>query len=122
MSQMTKILVVDDERVIADTLAMILCDAGYDCMAAYSGEEALRRAAELNPALVLTDVIMPGLNGLELAVRLRANAPDCEILLFSGNATTQDLLDLARGEGHRFELLPKPIPARTLLAKISSMA
>jgi CheY-like chemotaxis protein len=91
----SKILVVDDEPALADTLAAIFQRAGYTATAVYSGEEALAFVAGRQPALVITDVIMPGMDGISLAKTIQMSCPNCRILLFSGNADTQDLLDAA---------------------------
>lgn len=115
----TKVLVVDDERPIADTLHEILCRAGYDCAVAYSGAEALELIHALHPALMISDVIMPGLNGLDLARRVRNAHKCCAVLLFSGNAATQDLLKISHNEGPIFEVLAKPVPPRELLATVA---
>src|ERR1700752_4711864 len=64
------VLVVDDEQIIADTLAMILAKNGYRTMAAYEGNGALEVARLNRPALVITDVVMPGMTGIELALAL----------------------------------------------------
>jgi DNA-binding response OmpR family regulator len=62
---------------------------------------------------------MPGMNGVDMAMLIRAIHPHCRILLISGNATTQDLLDGARQHGERFDVLAKPVPPRQLLEKVS---
>lgn len=119
MSERTvKILVVDDERPIADTLALILQRAGYESRGAYTGDEAMRCVREWKPNVVISDVMMPGLNGVELAIEIRKTCPECLVMLVSGNANTQDLLEEAREQGHTFEVLAKPIPPRQLLAHI----
>jgi len=115
------ILIVDDERPLADTLCEILRAAGYRCSVAYSGMEGLERVNKLNPALVITDVIMPGLNGIDLAKKIRAHHATCAVLLFSGNAATLDLLETARGEGHAFQVLAKPVPPPELLTAVAKM-
>jgi DNA-binding response OmpR family regulator len=114
-------LVVDDEALIADTLAAILNNAGYAAAAAYSGESALGMALLVPPELVITDVMMPGMNGIELAVALKEAVPDCRILLFSGHGSTSDLLEQAHLMGHDFALLSKPVHPADLLAKASHL-
>jgi CheY-like chemotaxis protein len=113
-----KVLVVDDEKVIADTLAIILNQNGYDASAVYSGKSAVERAREVVPDLVISDVIMQDMNGIEAAINIRSFLPDTKILLFSGQAATADLLESARAQGHEFEILAKPVHPQDLLAKI----
>ena len=113
-----KVLVVDDERVIADTLAIILNQAGFNAAAVYTGTEAVERARKEKPDLVISDVIMPDMNGIEAAIRIRQMLPGCKILLFSGQAATADLLEKARLQGHEFEILAKPVHPQDLLAKL----
>jgi CheY-like chemotaxis protein len=64
---------------------------------------------------------MPGLDGIALAKRIRTSHPTCRVLLFSGNADTQDLLEAAQQEGHAFEVLAKPVPPPQMLAKVASL-
>ena len=113
-----KVLVVDDERVIADTLAIILNQSGFDASAVYTGTDAVETARADEPDLIISDVIMPDMNGIEAAIRIRQILPDCKILLFSGQAATADLLEKARLEGHEFEILAKPVHPQDLLAKL----
>jgi CheY-like chemotaxis protein len=114
------VLVVDDESAIADTLSEILIRTGYTAMAAYDAEEALETALLVPPELLITDVVLPGMSGIELAIQVRRIFPDCKILLFSGQAATSDLLDSANRKGHKFELLSKPVHPSDLLAWASS--
>jgi CheY-like chemotaxis protein len=109
------VLVVDDESVIADTLAEILTRSGYTAMPAYDAEDALETALLMPPELLITDVVLPGMSGIELAVTIRRIFPDCRILLFSGQAATADLLASAGHSGHKFELLSKPVHPSELL-------
>ena len=113
-----KVLVVDDERIIADTLAIILDQNGYDAAAAYTGTTAVEHARKAKPDLIISDVIMPDMNGIEAAIRIRQFLPRCKILLFSGQAATADLLEHARAQGHEFEILAKPVHPQDLLAKL----
>ena len=113
-----RVLVADDERVIADTLAIILNQAGYNASAVYSGNAAVEQAQALKPDLLISDVIMPDMNGIDAAIKIRALVPTCKILLFSGQAATADLLENARLQGHEFEILAKPVHPQDLLAKL----
>jgi len=113
-----RVLVVDDEHVIADTLAIILNQSGYDASAVYSGEDAVQMARQQSLDLIITDVGMPDMNGIEAAIVIRGILPQCKILLFSGLAATTDLLEDARRRGYEFEILAKPIHPQDLLAKI----
>ena len=115
-----RVLVVDDEQVIADTLARILELNGYDASAVYTGTAAVEGARSLRPDLIISDVIMPDMNGIEAAISIRRFLPDCKILLFSGQAATADLLENARKQGHEFEILAKPIHPSDLLAKLKA--
>ena len=115
-----KILVVDDEPVIVESLAEILQGAGYETSTALSGTEALRQAEPFAPDVLLTDVLMPEMNGFDLALRIKALLPECRLLLFSGQASTAKLARDAGSTftrlGYRFELLPKPVHPDVLLS------
>ena len=114
------VLVVDDERAIADTLAVILSRSGFDVLTAYDGESALELVKTVPPELLLSDVMLgPGMNGIELAIALLEETPGCKILLFSGHAATRDLLEDAREVGHNFTVLSKPLHPSDLLARIN---
>jgi CheY-like chemotaxis protein len=113
-----KILVADDERVIADTLAMILNQSGFEARPVYSGETALATAATFEPDMLISDVIMADLNGIDAAIRIRGILPKIKILLFSGQAATADLLEKARAKGYEFEILAKPVHPQDLLNKL----
>ncbi|MGB7555899.1 MAG: response regulator [Candidatus Korobacteraceae bacterium] len=115
-----KVLVVDDEQVIADTLAKILDLNGYDASAVYTGTAAVESARSLQPDLIISDVIMPDMDGIQAAIKIRGFLPNCKILLFSGQAATADLLENARAQGHEFEILGKPVHPSDLLAKLRS--
>lgn len=115
-----RILVVDDERLIADTLATILNHNGFSASAAYNGEEAIVAARDLQPDIVLSDVLMPKMSGIELGIRLRSEFPQARILLFSGQAATIELMRKAHADGHDFELFPKPIHPDELIAKLKA--
>jgi CheY-like chemotaxis protein len=120
-SRKQRVLVVDDERLIAQSLTDILSRAGFDTVFALSGTEAIEIADQICPDVVISDVIMPDLDGVQTAIKIRGLCPDARILLFSGQAATSDILDRARAEGHDFELLPKPIHPSRLLAAVRKL-
>jgi CheY-like chemotaxis protein len=114
LSSKPKVLVADDEQVIANTLAIILNHA----RAVYSGEKAVELIESFQPDMLISDVIMTGMTGIEAAIITRSKLPKCKILLFSGQAATADLLEKARTQGHEFEILAKPVHPTDLLAKL----
>jgi CheY-like chemotaxis protein len=117
----TRVLVVDDEKNLADTLVLILQGAGFHATAAYNGDSALQRLDVVSPDIVISDVIMPGMNGIDLCAKIQLRYPNCQIVLFSGQAATNELVDQARTQGFSWELLAKPIEHEDLIAKLSSL-
>jgi CheY-like chemotaxis protein len=115
------ILVVDDERALADTLCAILIHAGYRVLCVYSAEEAIEVLRAHRVDLMISDVVMPGMNGFELAVHATQNYPGTQILLLSGNAATQEIIAAPGAEQHHFELWAKPVLPRQMLAHIESL-
>jgi CheY-like chemotaxis protein len=116
--QAFRIYVVDDERVICDTLALILEQSGFHATAFINPLEALAAAESDPPDMVISDVAMPEITGVELAILLKKLCPSCKILLFSGQAATADLLQAARKQGYDFELLAKPVHPKDILRVI----
>ena len=117
-----RVLIVDDERSVAETLLMILQGEGYEAASAYNGSAALQKIEFFTPDCVISDVIMPGMNGIELCEIIEQRHPNCHILLFSGQASTNELVERARAAGHTWELLAKPLDPEELLAKLASLA
>lgn len=113
-----KVLIVDDQRLIADTLAEILNNTGFDAVAAYDGFDALDKASRFHPHWIVTDVLMPRMNGVELAIALQKNYPGSSILLFSGQAGISEILNEGHRQGYQFELLAKPIHPMKLIERL----
>jgi CheY-like chemotaxis protein len=111
-------LVVDDEKIVADTLAAILRKSGFWALAAYDGLSGLNLAKEVWPQLVISDVVMPKMTGVELAIALKEILPGCRVLLFSGQGSTADLLRKAKEAGHDLSTLDKPIHPSDLLRMV----
>ena len=108
----TKVLVADDEKVIANTLVVILKQAGFDARSVYSGEMAVEMAQSFQPDVLISDVFMTGITGIEAAMQVRSMLPSCQVLLFSGKSPTADL---PLGE---FDVFRKPIDPSDLLARL----
>jgi len=115
------VFVVDDERLIAMTLSLILTHAGFSTAWFTVPEEALRAAVRAAPHLLLSDVAMPTMSGVHLAITMTSRWPTCKVLLLSGQAETADLLCEARSLGFSFRLLSKPIDPSCLLMEIRTI-
>jgi DNA-binding response OmpR family regulator len=107
------VLVVDDEPLIANLVAHALRDEGYAVRVAADGVWALAAAADAPPDLLLSDVRMPRMNGVNLARELRERHPDLPVILFSAQYDGIDYPEL----GVRF--LPKPFDLSALLAAVA---
>jgi DNA-binding NtrC family response regulator len=114
-----RVLIVDDERNIADTLAMVFKMKGHEAMAAYSAESAVELIETFEPDIVLSDVIMGRMTGVDLAIYLSRARPECKVVLFSGQTATADLLAEASRKGHDFRLLAKPIHPERLIEEVT---
>lgn len=115
------ILVVDDQHMIADTTAEVLNRSGFRAVRAYNGHSALDIALELRPDYLLTDIMMPGMNGLDLAIVIQKQLPATLIVLISGQAGIAEILREAK-DGHEFSLLAKPIHPEKLLEYLKKKA
>ena len=116
------VLVVDDEPVVASSLAAMLRMNGFSARFFTCPLEALAAARSESPDLVISDVAMPGISGIELAIQMRAQYPNCKILLFSGQAATLDLMEGARAQGYDFRLLQKPVFPSAFLSEIGQLS
>ena len=116
------IFVVDDEAVIASSLAAILQMNGFSARFFTCPLEALAAVRSESPDLVISDVAMPGISGIDLAIQMRAQHPNCKILLFSGQAATSDLLEGARAQGYDLRLLQKPVHPSEFLFEIGQLS
>jgi DNA-binding NtrC family response regulator len=115
------VLVVDDEEVITDTRAAILSNWGYAVLTAYDADSALELARLIPPELLISDVMLARMNGVDLAIAIQREVPDCKVILFSGQADSQRLVDGANGSGHDFAFLPKPVHPAHLWAILEEM-
>jgi DNA-binding NtrC family response regulator len=116
-----KVLIVDDERTIADTLAQIFLGNGYEVRKAYSAEQAVDFIAEWKPDLAILDVVLPLMNGIDLAALLNAQYPTCRVLLFSGAMHTAELMAEAVQKGYNYQILAKPVHPTVMLESALKM-
>jgi YesN/AraC family two-component response regulator len=113
------VLIVDDEHLIADTLAEILNDSSnFVAVALYDGASALDWVRSTSIDILITDVVMPEMNGIELAKSVKSICPKTRIVLLSGQAQTRDLMQQAGREGYLFELWPKPMDPDDVLKRL----
>jgi CheY-like chemotaxis protein len=116
-----RVLVIDDECHIANTLAAMLHEIGYETVAAYDAISGLAQCENWAPDLIITDVVMPGMNGVEVGLVARQLYPHCKILLLSEVAMASEYLNQARQIGYDFELVEKPVPLSALLTRVAAL-
>lgn len=104
-----RVLIADDESTIAATLRAILSLEGFDVVTAANGEEAVRKAREWRPDLLLSDVVMPGMDGVTASIEIRKFLPDCKVVLLSAHPMASESIRAARERGYDFEVMLKPI-------------
>ncbi len=120
----TRVFVVDDEPNLADTLGLILRNVGFIVSTFYNGQDANERAQEEAPDIVLSDIMMPNMDGITLASKLHKTLPRCRIVLISGNATyfSNQISELNNNGWPELELLAKPVPPEIIIRKLTAMA
>lgn len=114
-----RVLIVDDEKIVADTFSMILQMENYDAHAVYSAEEAVAILPTFRPKIVISDIVMGAMSGFDLAIFLAENYPECRVVLVSGQAFHQP--EVARTIKHGFEFLTKPVNPADLLARLAAL-
>jgi len=119
MERKARVLLVDDEREFATTLAERLRLRGYDASAAFSAEEATAAVAASAPDVVLLDLNLPGVRGVELLLTLRQLLPHGEIILLSGHLDLAEKIEGVRLDA--FGLLLKPVVMAELTAMIDAL-
>jgi DNA-binding NtrC family response regulator len=110
--------VVDDDAIVASTLAAILRLHGFSVKFFSDPTDALAYALIEPPELLVSDVVMPVLSGIDLAMQIKLLCPTCKILLFSGKADTVDFMHDAERIDANLHIIPKPVQPSKLLEVI----
>lgn len=121
MNRRPVVLVADDEQIIAQTLVQILRLEGYEAASVSDGAAAVHWVRQRTPDVLVCDVIMPTLNGIDAAKQIRTLLPNLKIILFSGQAETTRLVQQAKAEGYDFDVLAKPVKPDVLLGMIKRL-
>ena len=112
------VFVVDDKPFIAYTLSAVLRDGGHNAIPYTDPLLALRDAQSFTPDVLISDVEMPNLGGVELAIQVLNSCPSCKVLLISGHPGPIKSLEDARRKGFDFPLFEKPLSARRLAEEL----
>ncbi len=115
-----KVLLVDDDAAIREVLTLSIADLGYEVAAAADGREALELCASFEPSIVLTDIKMPGMDGIELLSRIKAVNPDIEVIMISGHGDME--LAIASLKLDALDFITKPIRDELLISALSRAA
>ena len=117
-----RILVIDDEDIVRRPMCRYLRSRGFEVVEAADGREGFLRAQSNRPDFVITDIVMPDVEGLDLIVALRRRYPELPIIAVSGGAacTDRDVLTVARQVGAS-AVLPKPFSLPQLLALVDQV-
>ncbi|HEU4636836.1 MAG TPA: response regulator [Edaphobacter sp.] len=121
-SPMQKILIVDDDHLVADTLSVIFERSGFASEVSYSADEGLRSARRFLPDLLLCDICMPGRDGLSLIKNVSEEMPSCQILVFTGSYARIQHVKACTAELRRpVSLATKPCPPEELIRRATQM-
>lgn len=116
VGKLGSVLVVDDENSIRNILQRILEEAGYDVATAANGQEALDKVSQLMPEVVVLDIKMPGMSGMEVLQRIATNWPDVGVVMASAIGHTQIAVDaMKRGA---YDYITKPFSRADLVLKV----
>jgi DNA-binding response OmpR family regulator len=120
MTSKPKVLIADDEKLIADTLALILNQGGFDARAVYTCSKALEVAPTFQPDMLISDVLMADSNGVDAAIQMRRLLPDIRVFLLSGQTATADIIAKSKAGDLGFEVLVKPVHPQDLIRRLQS--
>lgn len=110
------VLIVDDEERVVRSIAGVLEDEGFEVASAKSGQEALDIFQSIHPDVILLDIWMPGMDGIDVLKRLKTMVPDCQVIMISGHATISTAM--AAVKLGAFDFIEKPISLDVLLRTV----
>jgi two-component system nitrogen regulation response regulator NtrX len=111
-----KVLVVDDEERVVQSITGVLEDEGFQVASAKSGKEAIEIFQQEKPDVTLVDIWMPGMDGMEVLKRLKGISPDCQVIMISGHATISTAMTAVKLGA--FDFIEKPVSLDLLLQTI----
>jgi len=112
------VLIVDDESTIIDSLEGILSDDGFEVMHAYNGYEALKKIEAESPDIVLLDIWMPGMDGIETLREIKKMAPNLPVVMITGHGSIESAVDATKSGA--FDFLEKPLSIDKVMVTISN--
>jgi DNA-binding NtrC family response regulator len=117
-----RVLVADDEHVIADTLATIFRNNGFEVRSVYSGYSAIETAVHFYPDVIVSDILMSGINGIDAALSISRELPKSRFVLITGHADCDDDIEQARARGLKLMCFQKPILPQSLIEYLADCA
>jgi CheY-like chemotaxis protein len=115
-----KILVIDDSEIDRMIIEEVLTDAGYEVILAVDGKDGVEKCLEHYPALVVTDMIMPGMNGTEVILKVRAESPQTQIIALSAGGELGPDVALTVPKALQIQTLAKPVDPDILLEAVKA--
>lgn len=115
------LMVLDDDTAVRHTWTIIFRQQGYEVVAVECGQDAIDAARDRAPDVLLADIRLPDMTGIEAARRVQHEAPRCRVLLISGDGESNEVLEEARSMGTSFEVLPKPIAPPELIQRVADL-
>lgn len=116
------VLVVDDEQLVADTLVDILNMFGFNASSLYSGSQAVDRATTAPFDVLISEVVMDSMSGIDSAIEICKVLPNCQVLLISGDNQTADMVKDAHERGYDFDILAKPVHPSVIIDRLKAMS
>ncbi|MBW2222493.1 MAG: response regulator [Deltaproteobacteria bacterium] len=112
-----KILVIDDEKVVQEGCTRILTGDGYDVETSYTGQEGFKKMEEETYDLVIADLKMPGISGMEVLKKIKKNDPDISVIMITGYPTPETAVEAMKLGA--FDYLPKPFTPAELISVVN---
>ncbi|WDP92139.1 MAG: sigma-54-dependent Fis family transcriptional regulator [Desulfobacter sp.] len=112
------VLIVDDETTIIDSLEGILSDDGFEVMHAYNGYEALKKIETHSPDIVLLDIWMPGMDGIDTLKEIKKNYPNLPVVMITGHGSIESAVDATKSGA--FDFLEKPLSIDKVMVTINN--